>query len=251
MVTVGDKNRLVRQQPLNLRDHIRFRNRPELVLDAVEHAALVRLTIYRFIDQRRHLVLGVGIETEDRTHVAAGRRRQLEPVLFRTAEGLLVREDLPRAEWLKPQPREELLSRERLAAKFIRLVIRVDRRLRVAGQRLKVQPARQVARSPLIHLVRPGRFRRNVRQIDRNDVVVVLFEELLLVFLVEDVVRRCDEVADVGLCETDRSEGLDVCHGASPDEKNGVLYHENDSYWAHHPDSPSDCPARPDIRRGS
>ena len=120
-------------------------------------------------------------------------------------------------ERLEPQSPEEpalgaLGGRARHA---VRLLVHVDGRVRVLAERAVGAPGGQRpggAAVPLVRLVT----RLLGRQVEPDDVGRVPGDELCAAFLVDDVVRRRDdvrEVSDDGRVEAKRSKWSDLGHG--------------------------------------
>ena len=160
----------------------------------------------------------VAVQRHDRTRVDTGRAEELVAVLLRPRERPLVRQHRRAGlERLEPQPPEEpalgaLGGRARHA---VRLLVHVDGRVRVLAERAVGAPRGQRpggAAVPLVGLV-AGLLGR---QVEPDDVGRVPGDELGAAFLVDDVVRRRDdvrEVSDDGRVEAEGSKWSDLGHG--------------------------------------
>ena len=128
MVAVGDEDRLGRHQAADGGLRLLVVDDPEPVLDAEVVGRHQRRAVAQArLDGAEHLAVGVGIEAEDRAEVEPGRVVERQPVGLRAGERLLVRVDLPLAERLQPDPRQEAPAGVRRPLDLEGLVVDVER----------------------------------------------------------------------------------------------------------------------------
>ena len=95
---------------------------------------------HRVLDHALHFFIRVGIEPEHRAEIEASRMIEGQPIRLGAGERLLVRINLPLADWLEPNPGEETLARVALSFDVERLVIHVKRDVIVLPQGARAQP---------------------------------------------------------------------------------------------------------------
>ncbi len=132
VVAVGDEDGLGGHQSADSGVRLLIGHDPEPVLDPQVIGRHQRSAIAQAgLDRALHFLVGVGIEAEDRAEVEPGRVIKGQPVGLGAGEGLLVGIDLPLAERLEPNPRQEPLAGVGLA-----------RRPRTSGGRRRVRGGR-------------------------------------------------------------------------------------------------------------
>ncbi len=133
VVAVGDQDLLVGEQAHQARDRRRLAQPPEAMPDAVGGRGVERrLRRRRAVDELARGAVGVAVEAEDRRDLRVGRPQQLEAILLRPRQRLLVRQHHPPLERLEPHGREEPAPREDPARRLRQrelLLVDVERRL--------------------------------------------------------------------------------------------------------------------------
>ena len=220
VVAVGDEDRLGRPSGLDRGAASLVGDRPEALTTPRWSVASSGVRSRKPASTaREHRAVGIGIEAEDRAEVEPGGVIERQAVGLGAGEGLLVREDLPLAERLQPDPGEEPAAGVASPLDLEGLLVDVEGGWSSSRRMPSRRQSLQESRGPGVAVWARCVAGFLAVQLQADDVVRAGVVEPVLERRLDHVVGRRDHVgegADPGHVVADPAEGMDLGHRLSP-----------------------------------